>query len=153
MDEMNTMDETNKSNVIKRQFDAIARGGAPLFFTIILTLCVTVVACIAVFLVSLQGEEQVMVPDVVGKTLTTALLEMQQKELYAKIQLRYSDEDDALTILEQSPAPGSIVKAYRRVTLTVSRGVEGSGIDDFVGKNIDSVLPELKKKYSGKDSL
>lgn len=129
---------------LKNQVNGLAYGGAPLFFTMILTIIVTVVACIAVFFASLQGEEQVMVPDVVGKDLTTALLEMQQKELYAKIQLRYTDEDDALTILEQDPAPGAIVKAYRRVTLTVSRGQEGSGLDNLVGKNLEDVLPNLK---------
>ena len=141
------------SGSIKKQADGLAYGGAPLFFTMILTLIVTVVACIAVFFASVQGEEQVMVPDVVGKSLTTALLEMQQKELYAKIQLRYSDEEDALTILEQDPAPGSIVKAYRRVTLTVSRGLEGSGIEDLVGKNIDEVRPQLKSSYGADGSL
>ncbi len=138
---------------IKAQTDGLAYGGKPLFFTMILTLCVTVIACIAVFFASLQGEEKVMVPDVVGKSLTTALLEMQQKELYAKIQLRYSDDEDALTILEQDPAPGAIVKAYRRVTLTVCRGPEGSSMDDLVGKNIDEVLPALKQKFSAGKSL
>jgi beta-lactam-binding protein with PASTA domain len=138
---------------IQEQVDGLAYGGKPLFFTMILTLCVTVIACIAVFFASLQGEEKVMVPDVVGKSLTTALLEMQQKELYAKIQLRYSDDEAALTILEQDPAPGSIVKAYRRVTLTVCRGPEGSGMDDLAGKNIDEVLPELKEKFDTDTSL
>ncbi|MBQ7167070.1 MAG: PASTA domain-containing protein [Treponema sp.] len=138
---------------VKEQVDGLAYGGKPLFFTMILTLIVTVVACIGVFLASLQGAEKVMVPDVVGKSLTAALLEMQQKELYPKIQLRYSDnEGDALTILEQDPAPGAIVKAYRRVTLTVSRGQEGSGLENLVGKKIDDVLPQLKKTY-GADPL
>lgn len=141
-------------NSVKSQVEGLASGGKPLFFTMILTLVVTAVACIGVFLVNLQGEEKVMVPDVVGKSLTTALLEMQQKELYPKIQLRYSDnEGDALTILEQDPAPGAIVKAYRRVTLTVSRGQEGSGVEDFVGKNIDDVLPQLKEMYGAAGSL
>ncbi len=138
---------------IRSQTEGLAYGGKPLFFTMILTFLVTVIACIAVFFASLQGEEKVMVPDVVGKSLTTALLEMQQKELYAKIQLRYSDTPgDELTILEQDPDPGSIVKAYRRVTLTVSRGPEGSGLEDFVGKNIDDVLPDLKKRFGTEGS-
>ena len=66
---------------IRSQTEGLAYGGKPLFFTMILTFLVTVIACIAVFFASLQGEEKVMVPDVVGKSLTTALLEMQQKEL------------------------------------------------------------------------
>ncbi len=131
---------------LNEQAEGIPYGGKHLFFTVILTFIVVAVSCVAVFFASLQGAEQVMVPDVVGKTLTNALLEMQQKELYAKIQLRYTDNmEDAGTILEQSPAPGSIVKAYRRVTLTVSRGAALDYIEDFSGKQIDTALSQLEQ--------
>ena len=40
---------------------------------------------IAVFFVALRGAEQTMVPNVKGKELTTALLELQVKELYPRI--------------------------------------------------------------------
>ena len=138
---------------ITEQAEGIAYGGKPLFFTVILTFVVMIVVCVAVFLVTLQGAEKVMVPNVVGKTLTNALLEMQQKELYPKIQLRYSDNmSDAGTILEQTPDAGSIVKAYRRITLTVSRGVAVDHIDDYTGKSINEVLPKLQTIFSDENS-
>lgn len=47
---------------------------------------------------------------------------MQVKELYPKIQLRYSDvPGDKGMILEQNPVAGTIVKASRRIDLVVSR--------------------------------
>ena len=80
--------------------------------------------CWITFFATVRGPEQVMVPNVEGKELTTALLELQVKELYPKIQLKYTDNpDDAGKILNQNPEGGSIVKAGRRVNLTVSRGV------------------------------
>ena len=48
------------------------------------------VACV-VFFNNVKGAEKVLVPNVVGKSLEDALLEMQVKELYPKINLRYSD--------------------------------------------------------------
>ena len=45
---------------------------------------------LAVFFVAILGAEQTMVPDVRGLELTEALLELQVKELYPRIQLRYS---------------------------------------------------------------
>ena len=45
----------------------------------------------AVFFISVKGPEEVMVPNVVGKELTQALLDMQIKELYPRIQLRHSN--------------------------------------------------------------
>ncbi len=138
----------------KRQIAGLAESGKPVFITFFLTIIFMGAACLAVFFFFLQGEEQVMVPNVVGKNLTNALLEMQQKELYAKIQLRYSDmPGDIDTILEQSPEPGAIVKAYRRVTLTVSRGVAVDSIDDYVGKAVEEVLPRLQTLFSGDSSL
>lgn len=138
----------------KEQVGNLSNGGKPLVFTIIVTFIVMVAACLAVFFSVVQGAEQVMVPNVVGKTLTTALLEMQQKELYAKINLRYSDmPGDTNTILAQSPEAGAIVKAYRRVTLTVSRGVAIDRIEDYQGQNIDSVLPRLRTLFDGDSSV
>ena len=138
----------------KKQIAGLAESGKPVFITFFLTIIFMGAACLATFFFFLQGEEQVMVPNVVGKSLTNALLEMQQKELYAKIQLRYSDmPGDIDTILEQSPEAGAIVKAYRRVVLTVSRGVAVDSIDDYVGKNVEEVLPRLQTLFGGDTSL
>ena len=138
----------------QNQMDGLASHGKSLVLTVILTFLVMIVVCLAVFFASVQGAEKVMVPNVVGKNLTTALLEMQQKELYPKIQLRYSESaDDAGMILEQNPDAGAIVKAYRRVTLTVSRGPALDTIEDFSGQNIEDVKKRLQNLYAGETPL
>jgi len=77
------------------------------------------------------------------------MLEMQAKELYPKIQLRYSDStSDRGTILEQSPSPGAIVKAGRRINLVVSRGVIVDRVENFVGQNIDDVKIHLQALFT-----
>ena len=125
------------------------KGGWVLFVTMILTFLVMVGTCLAVFFYSVHGEEKVMVPNVLGKNLVNALFDMQVKELYPKISLRFSDlPGDEGTILEQQPAGGSIVKAYQTVDLVVSRGVEIESMEDYVGKNIDEVQTRLKTLFS-----
>jgi len=102
------------------------------------------VVAVAVFFIAVRGEEQTMVPDVTGKELTEALLELQVKELYPRIQLRYTQTSrDKGLILEQDPLPGSIVKAGRRIRLVVSQGVVVNRVENFVSRNIDEVRMDL----------
>ena len=94
-------------------------------------------AAFAVFFMNVKGPEKVLVPNVIGKNLEDALLEMQVKELYPKISLRYSDTPgDEGTILDQSPDAGAIVKGYSRVSLVVSRGVIVDKVDEYTGLNM-----------------
>jgi len=109
----------------------------------------TGIIALAVFFLALRGAEQTMVPNVQGKELTAALLELQVKELYPRIQLRYSQSAaDKGTILDQDPSPGSIVKAGRRIKLVVSRGVVVDKVEDYVGQNIDDVKMHLQTLFS-----
>lgn len=104
---------------------------------------------LTVFFIALRGAEQTMVPDVRSKELTAALLELQAKELYPRIQLRYSDSaGDKGTILEQDPAAGSIVKAGRRIRLVVSRGAVVDKVENYIGQNIDDVKVHLQTLFS-----
>ena len=104
---------------------------------------------LAVFFVAIRGAEQTMVPDVRGLELTEALLELQVKELYPRIQLRYSQSAaDRGRILEQSPEPGAIVKAGRRIRLVVSQGVVISNMENYVGRNIDEVRMDLQTLFA-----
>ncbi len=138
----------------KTQVENFRNGGKPLLWTIIFTFVIMVIVCLAVFFTSVQGAEQVMVPNVVGKELETALLEMQAKELYPKIQLKYSDlPGDEGTILEQNPGPGAIVKAYRRINLTVSRGLIVDEIADYTGRKYDEVKMQLQTQFTGQKQL
>ncbi|GAB1482019.1 PASTA domain-containing protein [Treponema sp.] len=109
---------------------------------------VTLVA-LTVFFIAVRGAEQTMVPDVSGKELTAALLELQVKELYPRIQLRYSQSaSDKGTILDQDPSPGSIVKAGRRIKLVVSRGVVVDKVENYVGQNLNDVKIHLQTLFS-----
>ncbi|MDR2103443.1 MAG: PASTA domain-containing protein [Treponema sp.] len=100
---------------------------------------------VSVFFIAVRGEEQTMVPDVRGKELTEALLELQAKELYPRLQLRYSQSaSDKGLILEQEPSAGTIVKAGRRIRLVVSQGVIINSVEDYVGRNIDEVRMDIQ---------
>jgi len=103
------------------------------------------IVVVVTFFSCLRGAEQTMVPEVRGKDLTEALLELQAKELYPRIQLRYSQSSrDRGLILEQDPRPGTIVKAGRRIRLVVSLGVMINRVENFVGRNIDEVRLDLQ---------
>ncbi|MDR2069750.1 MAG: PASTA domain-containing protein [Spirochaetaceae bacterium] len=107
------------------------------------------VMAVGVFFIAVQGTEEIMVPDVRGKELTDALLELQVKELYPRIQLRYSQSaEDKGTILEQDPLAGSIVKAGRRVRLVVSEGVLLNTLEDYVGRDVEEVRMELRTLFT-----
>ena len=118
-----------------------------------LVLFVGIIA-VSVFFIAVRGAEQTMVPDVVGKELTEALLELQVKELYPRLQLRYSQTSrDRGHILEQEPRPGTIVKAGRRIRLVVSQGVIVNKVENFMGRNIDEVRMDLQTLYASSGGL
>jgi beta-lactam-binding protein with PASTA domain len=119
-----------------------------IFSVIGLVIFVGIIA-ISVFFIAVRGAEQTMVPDVVGKELTQALLELQVKELYPRLQLRYSQSaSDKGFILEQEPRPGTIVRAGRRIRLVVSEGVIINRVENFIGRNIDEVRMDLQTIYA-----
>jgi len=104
----------------------------------------------AIFFSNVKGPERVLVPNVTGKSLEDALLEMQVKELYPKINLRYSDvPGDEGTILSQSPEAGAIVRGYSRVSLVVSRGIIVDKVDDYIGQKIDDVELKIQTLFAG----
>ena len=103
------------------------------------------IIAVAVFFINVQGAEQTLVPDVRGHDLTTALLELQVKELYPRINLRYTQSStDKGLILEQNPLPGAIVRAGRRVQLTVSQGAVINTIENYLGRNVEEVRMDLQ---------
>jgi beta-lactam-binding protein with PASTA domain len=107
---------------------------------------------VAVFFIHLRGAEEVMVIDVQHKGLAEALIMLQDKDLYPRIQLRFSESAaDKGTILEQRPKPGTIVKAGRRINLVVSQGVLLSAVGNYVGRDIDDVRSELKALFGSSD--
>ncbi len=118
-------------------------------FAVILIMMMGII-CMAVFFLAVKGKEEVMVPNVTGKELASALLEMQVKELYPKIQLRYSNSiEEKGRILEQNPPAGSIVKAGRRIHLVVSRGVIIDRVKNYVGQKVDDIKIDLQALFTG----
>ena len=152
---MNEENTEKKAKInFKDMMEDLSHGGKYLVITVVVTFILLILACLVVFFASVQGAEQVMVPDVTGKPLTTALLEMQAKELYPKIQLRYSEsEGDEGLVLAQDPKAGAIVKAYRRITLTVSRGIAIDSIGDYTGQTYSSVKTRIENVFSGDTPL
>jgi len=117
--------------------------------TVISMIVVLGIVTFAVFFMVVKSPEKVMVPDVSGKVLTQALQEMQAKELYPKITLRYSgNPDDKGTILEQTPIGGAIVKAGRRIDLVVSNGAVLDQVEDYVGQSLDTVRAHLQTLFA-----
>ena len=121
----------------------------------LITVCVAafvlmILICCAVFFVNIKGAEKVLVPNVVGKKWDEAFIEMQIKELYPKINLRYSNvPGDEGLILEQDPQPGAIVKGYSRINLVISRGVVIDAVGSYVGKNLSEVQMSLQTLFAG----
>ena len=152
MREKQTMEGDNKRD--SSQTNGRRQGTLSFVLVVLFSFFITAAVCVAVFFLTVRGAERVLVPNVVGKSLTEALLVLQEKELYPKITLRYSDlPGDKGSVLDQSPASGSIVKAYRRVNLTISRGIPIDYIEDYTGRQIDQVRGELELLFSGADSL
>ncbi|MDR1109084.1 MAG: PASTA domain-containing protein [Spirochaetaceae bacterium] len=121
----------------------------PIIFLVLGMVVFVGIVAVGIFFIAVQGEEEIMVPDVRGKELTEALLELQVKELYPRIQLRYSQTpDDKGLILEQDPQEGTIVKAGRRIRLVVSEGVLLNTLEDYVGRDVEEVRLELRTLFA-----
>ena len=124
-------------------------GAAFIWYTVALFIIMGI-ACVAVFLAANKGEERVLVPDVVGSNIIRAELILQDKELYPRLQMRYSDvPGQAGQIISQSPKAGAVVKASSRVTLVVSRGVVFDHVGNYVGTNLDALKSTLDALYAG----
>lgn len=111
-------------------------------------------AGLTTFLISLRGAEQTLVPDVRNVDALEALVSLQERELYPRVQLRFTgDPASKGQVIDQSPAPGTVVRAGRRIVLVVSEGAVVSHVGSFVGRTLDDVQIELQTTYSRFDPL
>jgi beta-lactam-binding protein with PASTA domain len=114
-------------------------------FTLGLLIFVGLIA-ISVFFIFIRGKEEVMVPDVLGKELSHALIELQEKELYPRIQLRSAAAgEEKGIVLEQSPESGTLVKTERRIDLVISQGIVLDKVENFLGKDINDVRSTIRE--------
>lgn len=127
----------------------INNGGTHYVLAMLFSLAALALGCFAAFAVFIKGPEEVMVPDVVGKTLEDALMLMQDKELYARLVMRHSTEKDRGLVLEQTPAAGSIRKGYSRVSLVVSDGPVVGEVADYIGMTLDEVRLSVAAQFAG----
>lgn len=103
------------------------------------------VIAIITFVITLDSKELTMVPDMNGMDLANAIIDLQEKALYAEVQLRYSSNmSDKGTILGQDPNQGTLVKAGTRVLLKVSKGASIEKLQDYTGWNLIELENHLK---------
>ena len=129
--------------------DDISGNGKTIVITSLVMLIIFIAVATLTFFISLKSAEQVMVPNVVGKDLPEALLDLQARELYPRIQLRYSQKaDEKGLILEQTPNPGAIVKGGKRVELVVSQGTVIDTVQNYIGENINEVQTMIRELFT-----
>jgi len=118
------------------------------------TLILVAIAGFIAFSLVLQGAEQTVVPDVRGKELTEALVVLQDRELYPKLQLRFSTDPSLKgKIIDQRPSAGTVVKAGKRITLMVSKGSVVDKVEDFRGKKLEEVRTHLQSLFASQKPL
>jgi beta-lactam-binding protein with PASTA domain len=120
---------------------------------IVATFVLMVLIGFVTFWLSVRGAEEVLIPNVENKELISALIELQEKELYPRLQIRYSSDYEKGMVIEQRPSSGSIVRVGRRVTLTVSRGPVIDRVEDYVGQKLEDVKIHLQTLFASYRAL
>lgn len=104
-----------------------------------------VIAAVVAFFMTINSAEQTMVPNLTGKELANALIELQDRGLYPHIELRYSSNpSDKGTVLGQDPSAGTLMKAGRQVTLQVSRGAVIDRVENYIGWKLSDLELHLQ---------
>lgn len=135
---------------IHETVEKVQSNSGALALTVLIAVILMGFSCLIIFFANVKGHEEVMVPEVRGKQLTDALIEMQNKELYPKITLRYSEIlGDEGTILDQNPNAGSIVRGYSRVSLVVSRGAVVDKVENYIGTDYDELRMKFQTLFAG----
>jgi len=129
--------------------ESYAAGHLRVFFAMTVAVLIFVgIIAVAVFFIFVKGAEQTLVPDVRQTELVNAILELQVKELYPRLQLRQSSAPRGI-VLEQDPEAGTIVKAGRRIRLVVSQGMILSKVENYLGRNIEEVRMDIQAVNAG----
>ncbi|WP_455381119.1 PASTA domain-containing protein [Salinispira pacifica] len=109
----------------------------------------SLVAGLTTFFLSLQGAEETMVPDIRKLALPEAIIQLQDKQLNARVQLRtFADPQLKGKVISQDPSPGTLVRAGREVRLTVSSGAVVDKVENFVGQQLSEVRLHLQTLFS-----
>ncbi len=104
-----------------------------------------VVVIVAISLV-VGSVRRVIVPDVVGATMTQASSTLAGAGLVGQVsERRFSPEPDG-TVLEQDPAAGAELSKGDEVSLVVSAGTEDFSMPDVIGEPVSSASATLAEK-------
>ncbi|MFW5995107.1 MAG: PASTA domain-containing protein, partial [Spirochaetia bacterium] len=104
-----------------------------------------VAAGVVTFFFSLEGEPQTTVPDMQDQELPMALMDLQERDLIPRIQLRTTDDPSLRGyVIDQEPAAGSLVRSGRRIDVVVSRGAVVEEVADYTGMSLDEVRFDLR---------
>ncbi len=123
-------------------------------YSLVGIMALTVIAGVTTFLFTLQGTEEIMVPDIRDAELSDALIELQQRELFPLVQKRYaSDPATRGRVLDQNPAPGTVVKAGKRISVIVSEGAVVDEVGDYRGRDLNEVRSELRTVFASYDQV
>ena len=60
------------------------------------------------FSIAVRGQPETLVPNLQGRDVLDALVDLQSKELYPDIQIQYSADIDKNLVISQRPAPGTL---------------------------------------------
>jgi len=119
-----------------------------LFIILLIFISVLLFVAFMVFWAVKKAPPQVVVPEITGKELMEGLLILQDKNLGTVIDPRYFSDYPKNMIVEQEPAPGSIVRQGRDIKLIVSKGPIISIVEDFTGKTVTYVRNRLQEIFS-----
>jgi beta-lactam-binding protein with PASTA domain len=120
---------------------------------VVVVVLIMIIGSVVTFFLSIKGPEPVMVPEVAGPPdntheLVPAMEKLQERGLYAMIQVKHSSLYPQGTVIAQRPRAGAIVKAGRRILLTVSAGAVTNKVGDYVGKTLNAVRIELRTFFA-----
>ena len=90
-------------------------------------------------------QEEVTVPEVVGKQLALARQILEDGKLRVNVAETYDANVPPGQVVSQEPDPGKTVKSERLVTIYVSKGGEELDMPDLAGLNKSSAIEKLQK--------
>ena len=112
-----------------------------IFYSFIIALFVL---AFVVFGITMKGNREVSVPNLIGKDLGVAMEELQNYGLYAEVHLRNPRKSiEEGTIFAQNPRAGGNVRQGKIVSLSVSRGPVNMIVENYVGRMIDNAKSSI----------
>lgn len=133
-----------KGNILARLMDSISNHSKKTI--IIAMLGIFAVAFMWAFFSfgNFWSTEDITVPDVTGKQVQIAQKMLTKKNLDVSIREESSDEVPVGEVISQTPSGGAIVKAHRKIYLTVSKGNDGTEV--LIPNLRDLTLDEAEKQ-------